>query len=173
MRVFILYLFLFALSGCATRVFPIQLVVPKGGNTAIGVTVKDERLDPQTYITGISIGSQKYIYLLAPNPSLDVTLSRLIESKLKSAANNPLNHEIEVSIKRLELTNNVGFARADELYCEIESEIDKAGDTDATHVRTHSKNTENMSPFITTSAKLILQQCLEQHASDIYKHYVP
>jgi len=34
-------------------------------------------------------------------------------------------------------------------------------------VKTFSKNDKNMSPFVKTSAKVILDQCLHQHGVDL------
>ena len=37
------------------------------------------------------------------------------------------------------------------------------------NVRTLAKNNKNLSPLISTAGKIILEQCLEQHAENIVK----
>ncbi len=167
MRTIISLLAFLTLTGCAARVFQVPLVAPQTESSLFRVEVKDQRLDPQVYMTGISMGSQVNIYLLAPEPPLDIALKRMLENKLNSGG--ATISEVVVQVQRLDIKNKVGFGRADELFCEIESKLIKADGKTETYVRTFSKNTENMSPLITTAGKVILQQCLEQHANDLYQ----
>jgi hypothetical protein len=155
---------LLSLCGCAARVFEVRLAPPEVVAPVADVTVQDARLDPQIYMTGISMGSTSSVYLLAPDPSLDFMLQSLIQAKLP---NFPGGLAVTVRIERLDLKNKVGFAKADELYCEIESSVVREGTDSRALVRTFSKNVENMSPRVATSARVILQQCVEQHAQEI------
>lgn len=153
-----------SLCGCAARVFDVRLEPPEAIASTTQVSVQDGRLDPQIYMTGISMGSASSIYLLAPEPPLNVTLQKFIQANLPNAAK---AQPVTVRIERLDIKNKVGFAKADELYCELESTVLRQGSDQHALVRTFSKNLENMSPLVTTSARVILQQCLEQHAQEI------
>jgi hypothetical protein len=161
----VLTLIVLFFSGCAARVFAVRLTSPKTVGTTSGVMVRDGRLDQQIYVTGISMGSKANIYLLAPEPPIEVALRQFISNKLSMTAEFPMT----IIIERLDLKNRVGFAKADELYCELESRIAVANSSNNSVVRTFSKNTENMSPRVAASARVILQQCLEQHATEIVR----
>jgi len=93
-----------------------------------------------------------------------------LSKKLTARAPPTRLSKIEVTIERLELKNKVGFGKADELYCELESSLRVFANSSSTadsRVRTFSKNIENMSPLVGTSARVILMQCLQQHASEV------
>lgn len=153
-----------SLCGCAVRVFDVSLNTPQDVAAVVKVSVQDDRLDPQVYMTGIAYGSQTNIYLLAPKPPLNVTLQKFIEAGLPPS---PSIKSSIVKIQRLDLKNRVGFGIADQLYCEIESTVQRQGSDQQALVKTFSKNMKNMSSFIDTAASVILQQCLEEHAKDI------
>lgn len=163
MRRIVLALGMLSLCGCAARVFEVPLSPPADVSSAAEVRVHDGRLDPQVYITVINIGATA-INLLAPNPTLDVALKSFIQDKLPPSYD---GQAISVNIERLDLKDKVGFAKADELYCELESTLTQGDSNKQTLVRTFSKNGENLSPFIYNAAKLILDQCLEQHAQQL------
>jgi len=124
----------------------------------------DGRLDKQIYMTGISFNSASHIYLLAAEPSLEVALEHHIYSALAKTNNTPRFTKAKVTIEDLDLKNKVGFAKQDELYCEITSRlvtIDDAGRPGDRTVKTFAKNDKNMSPMVATSAKVILDQCVK------------
>jgi hypothetical protein len=161
------------LSGCAARVFTVSLTPPAvpSPDTLGKLVVVDARPDSQIYMTGISFDSSAHLYLLVSEPPLNVALQNFIEARASMRKPNLPFHSLEVSIERLDIKNKVGLAKADDLLCEIESRISGLNGTESftDTVRTFSRNTENMSPLVTTSARVILQQCLDQHAEDILR----
>lgn len=113
-------------------------------------------------MTSIGIGATPVIvYLLAPAPKLEVALRQYIQNRLSPF------RPLSVSIVRIDLKNRVGFGKADELTCELESSVTTPDSPDPTTVKTFSVNKKNMSPFASTAAKVNLQQCLDQHAVEI------
>ena len=157
------------LSGCAVRVFEVTLSVPPAANAATAVSVRDGRVDPQVYVTAISISGTN-VHLLAANPPLSVALERHLGSAVESTFAQVLSKSnFEVSIEELELRNRVGFGKADHLTCRIESNLAVPGSglRDLRRVKTLAMNDQNMSPLIAISAKVILDQCLREHAKDL------
>lgn len=124
MKRIVLAVGLLSLCGCAARVFEVRLAPPEVVAPVADVAVQDARLDPQIYMTGISMGSTSNIYLLSPKPPLHFMLQSFIQAKLQHASD---SRAMMVRIERLDLKNKVGFAKADELYCEIESSVHSKG----------------------------------------------
>jgi len=161
MRAFLFLVVACFAASCSARVVNVRLAPPQIALTD-EVLVRDRRADPQVYMTAIGIGSTPVlIHLLAPNPPLEISLRRFIQSRTPRFA------AMLVSIERLDLKNRVGFAKADELSCELESSVTTPSRPDGILVRTFSKNGLNMSPLVSTAARVILQQCLEQHAKEV------
>lgn len=167
MRIIFAALVAISLSGCAARVFNVPLNLPDSTKGKTNVVVKDGRLDKQIYMTGISFGSASHTYLLTTEPPMEVVLQRYVSDVLSKSAQRTQFTKIEMTIEELDLKNKIGFAKADELYCRIESTVLLYSDTAKPlelRVKTFTKNEENMSPMVVTSAKLILDQCLQQHS---------
>ena len=164
-RIAVVALMISFVAGCAAPVFNVPLDTP-GVGAQSGVTVKDGRMDKRVYMTGISWGSASNIYLLTPEPALEVALERHISSGWTKTS----VPKAEVIIEELDLKNLVGFAKADELSCRIESSL-SLFDAEQKHhhrrIRTFTKNNQNMSPLVVTAAKTVLSQCLRQHAMDL------
>ena len=156
------------LSGCAAPVIKVNLAYNEAAGSYSSVIVRDGRLDKQIYMNGISFGSASHIYLLEANPPIEEVVQRIVCDHLQKAKISL--PEVRITIEELELKNKVGFMKADELYCKIESKIRivKKPDKFLTQtVKTFSYNDKNMSPLVKTSAKVILDQCLHQHGVDL------
>lgn len=135
-----------------------------------GLLVRDGRLDKQLYMTAISFSSTSHMYLLRAEPPIEDALERHIHTAISKVTPALTLEKAEVTIEAVDLKNRVGFAKADELYCTIESRVvvtDDAAKPIERTVKTFSKNGENMSPLVTTAAKVILDQCLYQHAVEL------
>lgn len=170
MRIVVAALLVISLSGCAAQVFQVPLSLPDTGKVKFNLKVGDERLDRQIYMTGISFGSASHIYLLTAEPPIEVALERYIHNATSKVMHQLSFTKAEVAIEELDLKNKVGFAKADELYCKIESKVVIYSETAKPlerRVKTFTKNEKNMSPMIVTSAKTILDECLQQHAVDV------
>lgn len=155
------------LSGCTARIFDIHLKY-ETTETNNKIIVKDQRLDKQIYMTGIGWDTSSNIYFLKANPSIDEVIRNIVSDNLNNKIR--LLESIEINIEELDLKNKVGFGQADELFCKIESTIKLSTELEkkSTYtVKTFSVNKTNMSPFINTSAKVILDQCLYQHSIDL------
>ncbi len=160
-------LFLF---GCAPHAITVSLNVPNIQESQVSVAVKNAQLDQQIYLTEFGFTGTSYIRMLSLEPPMEIALSQFIKERLTAYGLQERFSNIEVTVKRLEIKNKVGTAKNDELLCELESSLNVLPDlnnTDDTSVRTFSKNMDNTSPFIATAAKVILMQCLQQHASEI------
>lgn len=169
MRVICTALLTISLSGCAARVFNVPLNLPDSTKDKTNVAVKDGRLDKQIYMTGIDFASASHIYLLTTEPPMEVALERYISNALVEKAQPTQFTKVELTVEELDLRNKVGFAKTDELYCMIESTIVLHNDIPKPlelRVKTFTKNEKNMSPMVATSAKVILDQCLQRHALD-------
>lgn len=162
------------LFGCAARVVTVQLNAPNLIHKESTVQVKDERLDKQIYMTGISIGAESHIYMLNAEPPLDISLERYIYSIMSNKIPLTAFSKAEVTIDEIDLKNKVGFGKANELLCKMESTLvvyDKSAKSFEFKIKTFVKNDKDMSVLITSSAKEILEPCLQKHASDIYTHF--
>jgi hypothetical protein len=163
------------LSGCAARVFRVPLSVPDATEVTSSLLVLDGRMDEQIYMTGISFNSASHIYLLEAEPPLEVALRSYIYDAQSKMRHRPSVKKAEVTVEELDLKNKVGFAKADELYCKIESKVVTFSETKKylqRRVKTFSRNDKNISPMVQTSAKVILEQCLEQHAAEVAESMV-
>jgi hypothetical protein len=168
MRVIFAALVAISLFGCAARVFNVPLNLPDSTKNKNNVVVKDGRLDKQIYMTVISLGAS-HIYLLTTDPPMEVALEYYIYNALSKSVQRTQFTKIEMTVEEFDLKNKVGFAKADELYCRIESTVmlysDNAKPLEL-RVKTFTKNEENMSPMVATAAKVILDQCLQRHSLD-------
>lgn len=160
------------LTGCAAPVFQVPLGSPQVDfrTTDRIITVKDGRLDKQIYMTGISFGSASHIYLLTAEPALEAALDAHVRDALREGTSLRAYRKLDLTIDELDIKNKVGFAKADQLSCRMESILSlhpTAGSERVLRVKSFSQNNENMSPLVVTSAKIILDQCLREHAADI------
>jgi hypothetical protein len=153
-----------SMSGCAPRVLTLDLQPVFLGNVQGPVGVFDARPDPLIYMTSISIGSATNTYILQPDPTVDTVLAASLNTVLADSLG---ADSLSVRIERLDLRNVVGFAKADQLTCTIESVVAGGSPGNERMIRTVSRNDENMSPLVTTAGALILQQCLTQHSREI------
>lgn len=159
------FLSIFLATGCAHRVFKVDLAEPMLSDTKTELTVVDERADKQLKMFGISNANRVSGYLFNPVPEE----IKVIQSHLSQILQNaPQVSKVRVSLTELELVNKVGFATNDELYCAIESKVSVFGKLSKEKiVRTNSKNVSNLSPFVYVAAKVILDQCLREHSQMI------
>ena len=162
--------FLFGLSacllvGCAAPVYNVDLETADNGARFKNVRVHDKRLDEKVYMTGLSIAGT-HIYMFEVNPPLKTTLEGLVNSELVSTR---LNAEFDINIHELDIKNQVGFATADKLSCVFESSVTMGESTESMTVRTITRNNEFRSSLLSTVGKLIIDQCLKEHAQDLAK----
>jgi hypothetical protein len=150
------------LIGCAAPLYKISLYSNGKAKAITQISVKDNRLDQKLYITGIGIGGT-HVYMYEATPTIIEALDSGIQSSLTNYA---LVNDISVSLEELIIKNKEGFAKADRLSCIIESTV-SIGSQDAIEIRTMSINDKNMSPLLTTSGKLIIDQCINEHSRDI------
>ena len=167
----ILYVVLMLLIvGCAAREHSVMLDTPNPVKDS-NIVVVDGRLDKNLYMTGISYTNQSHIYILSPNPPIEVALKQAIQANEK-LLNKSGFIKAEVNIEGIDIKDKVGFAKADELYCTIVSKlkVTKAnGQIKEYTVKTFSVNKENMSARVGPTGKLILDQSLQEHGSDLIK----
>lgn len=153
-----------SLSGCAARVFPVALNTPPPIQTKAAVTVVDARLDKQLSITAIGWDSSVGVFFLAPAPPLDDVLTRRVTEALRGKINALSQGPVTLTLEDLELRNRVGFAKVDHITCRLVSNLSVGGKS--VRVQTLSTNTSNMSPYMPQAAKVVLDQCLEEHAGE-------
>lgn len=171
MRILNIALLACLLPSCAAPVFKVPLTLPEGRKVNTNLVVKDARLDKTIYMTGISAGSESHIYLLTSEPAIETALEQHLSVDIDKEDARRNTPKIDITIDDLDLKDKVGFGKADELYCKIESTVMIFKDTAKpieVKVKTFTKNVENMSSFIDTSARVILDQCLQKHALDIF-----
>ena len=160
-------LLIIGFNGCTAKVFDVNLKY-KASTTNNKIIVKDGRLDKQIYMTSISWSTSTNTYFLKANPNIEEVIKNTVSINLNHKEKLPQIKEI--IIEELDLKNKVGFGQEDELYCKIESKIiflTKAEKELSYIVKTFSINKKNMSPFVYTSAKVILDQCLYQHSIEL------
>lgn len=147
-----------SLTGCATPVFKVELNPPPP--RASQIEVSDNRLDTTvTMNMSSAYGAGQFVHV-EPSPPLTESLARWVAAERMGTA--PLT----ISIERLELVFKAGFGTTDDLACGIESTV-AAGPGGPRTVRTRTRNTENLSPLVSTAGKVILSQCLAAHAKDL------
>ena len=169
MKKIIYVVLILLISGCAAGVHQVVLDTAMPGKKNINIMVVDGRLDKRLYMNAITLTSASHIYTLSVNPTIEVVLKHTMEAN-EDILDKSDFIKAEVIIEEIDIKNKVGFAKADELYCKIESKlkVTKAdGQISEYTVKTFSVNKENRSPFITTAAKVILDQCMQQHGTDL------
>lgn len=98
--------------------------------------------------------------LLESTPSIPQALANQVRIQYRGSV------PLAIGIERLELFNKIGFLAPDDMSCGIESTVRAEGGKNSL-VRTRVRNTENMSPVVTTMARILISQCLDAHAKDI------
>ncbi|HYB98963.1 MAG TPA: hypothetical protein VEC57_07465 [Candidatus Limnocylindrales bacterium] len=172
-RFFVPVLLVAALAGCAGSKSTASLVRLDAKETPRGkpdIEVKDGRVDPQTRLADIDATAPSDAYPLHVEPPVPVALERLIYANLPPI-NVPLPFtKVDVKIQDIILVRETGFARSDDLTCTIESTVVlRRGHAKSPmkRVTTEARNRTNTSPRISVAGKVILQQCLSQHAIEL------
>ena len=159
----LLLIFLYALlTGCAIPVHKIKISTPLTNSPRENITVIDNRLDTQVYMTGISYAGT-HIYTYEMEPEISVALHRYITLEL---GEHFVNKDVTINIESLDIKNNIGFGKADKITCIIGSTVLVAYNNSKL-IKTLSRNNENKSPLVTTVGKLIINQCIADHSRDI------
>jgi len=159
-----------ACSGSKTTAATVRLDIPETPRGKPDLEVKDGRIDPQTRLADIDATAPSDAYPLNPEPAIEIALERAVYANLPPV-NVPLPFsKVDVKIQELRLERHSGFARADDLTCAIESTVvlrRGSAKSPMKRVRTEARNRTNSSPRAAVAGKVILQQCLTQHAIEL------
>lgn len=158
-------LFAFFLVGCASPGYNIKIETASNNAEFINVTVHDKRLDEKVYMTESGVNSA-HTYMFEVDPPLKTALEGLVKSEI---SNVHFNTDVDINIQILEIKRHVYFARPDELLCVIESGVAVGKNAESIPVKTTTINNENGSTSPTIFGKLIIDQCLVEHARDLVK----
>ncbi|MEN6623693.1 MAG: hypothetical protein ABFD50_19365 [Smithella sp.] len=143
------------LAGCAVQSDNIRLdTTPSTSNVL--VTVVDT--GSETEMTFIPITGEISVFEVTPSPAIATVLKELLSSSKK---------KIDVNITETKFKAKVGFMANDILSCQIKSNV-TFGAT-STDITTKSIYSKSMSVLRTTMEKIIVDQCLRDHAVDILK----
>jgi len=142
------------LAGCAAATIKVDLNVPAQAAASDALTVVDERLDPLVRIQGQTFTGAAQVYVIDPQPPIAQALARELGADGRALRGS-------IAVQRLEVVSKVGFGKADDSTCQIESTFQ--GKT----VRTLARDNTNMTSSVQALARAILDTCLRRHAADL------
>ena len=171
-KLFLLIFLVIVSYGCSEITFnrPINLSSPPVTNQKINIKVNDLRDEKSLPMSAVGLAGAVQLWTFLPTPSLEESLERAVKNLVIN--NKIINNftSLQIDINNIEIKNSVGFGRTDKLSCKIESSltlIDKNKVSINKSVKTFTKNEENLSPFVTSAAVKITDQCIDKHSEDI------